>query len=403
MRRMKKVLCMAMAVGMTVSSLAGCGGSTSGAAKASSSGETQAGAQSTATGAPIKVGVSNMVTGPMAAGGLRMKQAVTMAFEEINAKGGVLGGRPLEMVLVDDTGTPTGAVNAVNKILGENVSVSIGPHTSPMASATQELYRKAGVPFISAATSPKLLEAQNPYFFRISVSDGAVGPAMVEFAKDQFGAVKVGTLYDTDDYGVAADNATKLYCEKNGIEYYSEGFTSGDKDLTSQLSKIKGWGPDVIFDFSHDAEAALIVRQLDELGMGDLPHVGPNALAQSQTYDLCDAKQLEGTYASTDFYADQTNETMKKFLDDFKTRWGADVERYAAMYYTAAYLTADAIERAGSDKPEDIRKALSETKDFNAVFGKLNCSEQGEMNTNLYILEFNGEKNMSVSKQVSLD
>lgn len=104
MRRMKKVLCMAMAVGMTVSSLAGCGSSTSGAAKAPASGETQAGAQSTATGAPIKVGVSNMVTGPMAAGGLRMKQAVTMAFEEINAKGGVLGGRPLEMVLVDDTG-----------------------------------------------------------------------------------------------------------------------------------------------------------------------------------------------------------------------------------------------------------------------------------------------------------
>ncbi len=402
MRRMKKVLCMAMAVGMTVTSLAGCGSSTSGA-KAQASGETQAGAKSTATGAPIKVGVSNMVTGPMAAGGLRMKQAVTMAFEEINAKGGVLGGRPLEMVLVDDTGTPTGAVNAVNKILGENVSVAIGPHTSPMASATQELYRKAGVPFISAATSPKLLEAQNPYFFRISVSDGAVGPAMVEFAKDQFGAVKVGALYDTDDYGVAADNATKVYCEQNGIEYYSEGFTSGDKDLTSQLSKIKGWGPDVIFDFSHDAEAALIVRQLDELGMGDLPHVGPNALAQSQTYDLCDAKQLEGTYASTDFYADQTNETMKKFLDDFKARWGADVERYAAMYYTAAYLTADAIERAGSDKPEDIRKALSETKDFNAVFGKLNCSEQGEMNRNLYILEFDGEKNMSVSKQVSLD
>ncbi len=112
MRRMKKVLCMAMAVGMTVTSLAGCGSSTSGA-KAQASGETQAGAKSTATGAPIKVGVSNMVTGPMAAGGLRMKQAVTMAFEEINAKGGVLGGRPLEMVLVDDTGTPTGAVNAV--------------------------------------------------------------------------------------------------------------------------------------------------------------------------------------------------------------------------------------------------------------------------------------------------
>lgn len=408
MNKMKKILGVTLAVCMTASSLAACGGS-----PASSSGGTtaagseaaggQAGPQSTATGEPIKVGVSNMVTGPMAAGGLRMKQSITMAFEEINAKGGVLGGRPLELVLVDDTGTPTGAVNAVNKILGDNVSVVIGPHTSPMASATQELYRKAGVPFITAATSPKLLEAENPYFFRISVSDGAVGPAMVEFAKDKFSAKKIGALYDTDDYGVAADNATKQYCETNGIEYYSEGFTTGDKDLTSQLSKIKGWGPDVVFDFSHDAEAALIVRQLDDLGMGELPHVGPNALAQSQTYDLCDAGQLEGTYASTDFYADETNPAMKEFLDNFNTRWGVDVERYAAMYYTAAYLAADAIDRAGSDKPEDIRKALSETKDFDAVFGKLNCSEQGEMNTNLYILQFDGEKNMNVAQQVSLD
>lgn len=406
MRKMKKVLCAVLAIGTAAASLTACGGSAPGTATAAgevTGKETNAGAGSTAGGSPIKVGVSNMVTGPMAAGGLRMKQAITMAFEEINARGGVLEGRPLEMVLVDDTGTPTGAVNAVNKILGENVSVSIGPHTSPMASATQELYRKAGVPFISAATSPKLLDAQNSYFFRISVSDGAVGPAMVEFAREQFGAGKIGALYDTDDYGVAADNATKLYCEENGLEYYSEGFTSGDKDLTSQLSKIKGWGPDVIFDFSHDAEAALVVRQLDELGMGELPHIGPNALAQSQTYDLCDAKQLEGTYASTDFYADQTSETMKKFLDDFEARWGEEVERYAAMYYTAAYLTADAIERAGSDKPEDIRRALSETKDFQAVFGQLNCSEQGEMNTNLYILEFDGEKNMTVSKQVSLN
>lgn len=400
---MKKILSLALALCMSLSLLAGCNGGTGGTASQAPSSSASGGAGSTATGDPIRVGVSNMVTGPMAAGGLRMKQAITMAFEEINAAGGVLGGRPLEMVLVDDTGTPTGAVNSVNKILGENVSVAIGPHTSPMASATQELYRKAGVPFVSAATSPSLLKAENPYFFRISVSDGAVGPAMVEFAKEKFGAKKVGALYDTDDYGVAANGATEAHCKELGIEYYSEGFTTGDKDLTSQLSKLQAWGPDVIFDFSHDAEAALVVRQLDELGMGEIPHVGPNALAQAQTYDLCDAKQLEGTYASTDFFADTTNEAMNKFLADFRTRWNGDeVERYAAMYYTAAYLVADAIERAGSDKPEDIRQALSETKDFDAVFGKLNCSDKGEMNTNLYILQFDGEKKMSVAQQVSL-
>lgn len=414
MRKTKQIVALMMTA---VMALSGCSGGTQ-TAQSSSAGqaETEAasgaaqssdgesgGAESAAEGKPIKVGVSYMNTGSMAAGGLRMHQAITMAFEEINGKGGVLGGRPLEMVAVDDTGTPTGAVNAVNKILGENIAVSIGPHTSPMASATQELYRKAGVPFVTAATSPSLLQAENPYFFRISVSDGAVGPVMVAFAVENFDCKKIGAIYDTDDYGVAANNATQTYCEENGIEYYSEGFTTGDKDLTSQLSKIKAWGPDVFFDFSHDAEAALTVRQLDELGMGDIPHIGSNALAQAQTYDLCDAKQLEGTYASTDFYADTTNETMNDFLERFRTRWGEEAERYAAMYYTAAYLVADAIERAGSDDPEAIRTALSETQGFQAIFGELNCTEQGEMNTNLYILEFDGEKNMTVAQQVSLD
>ena len=64
---------------------------------------------------------------------------------------------------------------------------------------------------------------------------------------------------------------------------------------------------------------------------------------------------------------------------------------------------ADAIERAGSDDPEAIRTALSETQGFQAIFGELNCTEQGEMNTNLYILEFDGEKNMTVAQQVSLN
>lgn len=135
---------------------------------------------------------------------------------------------------MDDTGTPTGAVNAVNKILGENVSVSIGPHTSPMASATQELFAERQGFLLSRQPhhqSWKLRTHTFPYF-RIRRSGCST---MVEFAKDKFGVKKIGALYDTDDYGVAADGATKRYCADNGIGIIQEGFTSGDKDLTSQL------------------------------------------------------------------------------------------------------------------------------------------------------------------------
>ena len=88
-KNMKKILGVTLAACMAVSSLAGCSNSPGKQAAAPAGGESAAGgsaAQSTATGDPIKVGVSNMVTGPMAAGGIRMKQAITMAFEEINAR-----------------------------------------------------------------------------------------------------------------------------------------------------------------------------------------------------------------------------------------------------------------------------------------------------------------------------
>ena len=408
---MKKFLSLTLSLCMLALVLAGCGGSaasssgSSSAAPSAAAGASSEGASSGATAAkgdPVLIGVSDMETGSMAAGGLRMKQTITMAFEEINAAGGVLGGRPLQMVLVDDTGTATGAVNSVNRILGSKVTACIGPHTSPMASAVTDIYRKAQVPFVTAATSPKLLDAKNPYFFRISVSDGAVGQVMVKFAADQFKAKKIAALYDTDDYGTAANNATSQYCKDNGFQYYSEGFTSGDKDLTSQLMKVKTWGPDVIFSFSHDAECALHVRQTNELGMQNIPFIGPNALPMPQVLKLVEASQLKGFYASTDYYGDTTDPNMKTFLDKFKARWNDDAERYAAMYYSASYLLADAIKRANSDDPNKVRDALAQTKDFQTVVGKLSANANGEMNTNIYILKFGSNKDASVAQKVSL-
>lgn len=92
-KNVKKILGVTLAACMAATSLAGCSGfpgkqTTAAPAAGESGAGTGQAAQSTATGEPIKVGVSNMVTGPMAAGGIRMKQAITMAFEEINANGG---------------------------------------------------------------------------------------------------------------------------------------------------------------------------------------------------------------------------------------------------------------------------------------------------------------------------
>ncbi|NLF28655.1 MAG: ABC transporter substrate-binding protein [Clostridiales bacterium] len=351
----------------------------------------------------VLVGVSCMETGPMAAGGLHMKQAITMAFEEINAAGGVLGGKTLEMYLVDDTGNAAGAVTAVNNILSQDVSVCIGPHTSPMALAAMEYYKEAGIPFVTAATSPSLVDQNNEYFFRMSVSDASVGKVMVKFAAETFGAKKIATIHIANDYGKAANNSSKTYAESIGLEYYSEGMTAEDTDLTGQLLKIKDWGPDVMFSFNHDADSALVIRQFNELGMKDIPFVGSNALPMPQTLDLISGEQVNGMYASTDFFADATDPVMADFMARYEQRWGVLPERYAAMYYTASHLIADAINRAGSPDPAAIRDALAATEGFESMLGKLTANEHGELNSTLFILQIDADKVCSVAQKVSLN
>ena len=108
-------------------------------------------------------------------------------------------------------------------------------------------------------------------------------------------------------------------------------------------------------------------------------------------------------YASTDFFLDLNDTVMKDFRDRYFERWGVEPERYAAMYYSAAYLTADAINRAGSTDHEAIREALAATDGFACVLGSLKANEHGELNSTLFILQIDANKECSVAQKVSLN
>ena len=118
----------------------------------------------------IKFGVSCAITGNFPLAGQRTKEGIDLALEQINANGGVLG-KKLVYVAEDDQNTQTTAVNVVTRLLNEDVCAVIGPHTSGNAAATSDLYKNAGIPFMTGGSSPKLATLDNPYFFRVRPSD----------------------------------------------------------------------------------------------------------------------------------------------------------------------------------------------------------------------------------------
>ena len=88
---------------------------------------------------------------------------------------------------------------------------------------------------------------------------------------------------------------------------------------------------------------------------------------------------MEGWYAVTDFVSTNDDDTVKQFVEDFKAKYGYAPELYASTYYSAAYVLADAIERAGSTEPQAVRDALAETKDIKLPEGVFSCDEEGNM------------------------
>ncbi|MFT3984966.1 MAG: ABC transporter substrate-binding protein [Lachnospiraceae bacterium] len=388
----KKVLSVLLGMAM-VMSLIGCGSSAETAPAAES--QTEAGGETQAADAPaaeesgseeseavaldgeILFGVSCAITGNFPLAGQRTQEGIDLALEEINANGGVLG-KKFVYTLEDDQNTQTTAVNVVTKILNEDVCAVIGPHSSGNAAATSELYKNAKISFLTGGSSPKLEQLDNPYFFRVRPADTINGQVAAKYAVETLGATKVGISYNNNDFGTGGRDVVIAELENRGIPYVAVGHNAGDKDLTGQIMQLKSEGVDCIISWTDDAEVALTARQLYELGM-EIPVIASAGIVMDQVLNLLEPEYVEGWYAVTDFVSTNEDEVVKKFVENFNAKYGYNPELYASSYYSATYVLADAIERAGSADPEAVKEALAQTSELKLPEGIYTADESGSM------------------------
>jgi branched-chain amino acid transport system substrate-binding protein len=325
----------------------------------------------------IVFGVSTAITGPAPLEGERTKQAITMAVEEINQKGGVLG-RPLKPLIEDDQNTANVAVNAVNKLISENVVTLLGPHRSGNASAVQHIVARNKIPFMTGGTSPKLVTFNNPYLFRIRASDQLVAKVAAKYAVEELKAKKVGVFYNNDEYGTGAKGVIEEYLKSIKIPVVSEGHNLGDKDMTGQIAKMKNEKIDCLISWSHVPETAVVVRQLKELNL-NVPVIGGPTHTNQEFLGLVDAAAIEGHFSVTDFAADNPAPRVQDFTKRVKAKYNIVPEIYVASYYDATFALADAIKRANSAEREAIRKALSATTGLQGVMSTLSANDKNEL------------------------
>ncbi len=320
----------------------------------------------------IKVGWMGSLTGDQAVWGQCEFNTVKMLFEEINAKGGVLG-KQLEAIGYDTKGDPQEAVNVAKRLTSQDKVVAIiGPNASGSAISIASTLEQAKVADIATvATNPKVTVLDGkvkPYNFRVCFIDPYQGAVAAGYAADVLKFKNAAILYDVaDDYSQGlAEYFEKTFIEKGGAIVVKEGFKGGDVDFRPQLSKIKAANPDVIFMPYFFKEVALSANQARELGI-TAALMGGDGWPSDQLITMA-KDAVNGSYIVN--HLDFDDPEVQDLKTRYKAKYNQDLELNGFLGNDAVLMLVDAIQRAGEVDSEKIAKAL-ETTDIKGVTGTI--------------------------------
>jgi branched-chain amino acid transport system substrate-binding protein len=324
------------------------------------------------------------------------QRAMVLAIEEINAKGGVQVGsarRPFKLEVLDtrdlEPGVPlSDALLVVEKLILERKADILmgGPVRSEAALAAMDLiakYKKVSILTTGALTPAyhrRIAEnyAKYKYLFRITSEAGQLAKEAVdlfESLRQEYGFDQIFIMVqDVAHARAIGDLVGKNLGQKGWKVLGTEVYPTGALDYSTGLLKARDQKAQILFVWMDHPEIAILVKQWKELKIPVLPIAG-----------ISSAVEHPGGWASTDgavayWFASPANAgnapsnatplTMK-FYEAYKKRWLVEPEGYGtSSSYTAVYVLADAIKRAGSLDSDRLVAALEKT-DMAAVYGKI--------------------------------
>jgi branched-chain amino acid transport system substrate-binding protein len=337
-------------------------------------------ALSNSASAEIKIGAFGPMSGDAAAFGQAEQRGIDLAVNKKNAAGGVLG-QKIQVIYGDDVGKPEQAVSVAKRLTtNDGVLILLGSISSPASFAVSQVAAEQQTPqIVVGGTAQKITTQGNPWVFRSAVPDTKFAADLVDFIHERFpDKKKVGFIYVNDDFGKGGVDAFKLRAKTYGIEFAAEEkYTRGDIDFTSQLSRIKASGANILVDWSRYTESALIQKQFKQMGL-DVVRFGCDGQALPKFRELA-GDAANGMYYATHFSMATVSGIpgAQSFAIEFRKVYGKDPDFIDAEAYDAATAAILAIEKAGKADRTAIRDALRDVE-FEGTRGHFAFDKKGD-------------------------
>lgn len=331
---------------------------------------------------PIKIGVSQPLTGAFAASGNYVAQGAKMAEDAINASGGVLG-RKIQLVIEDNKSNPTEAVATAEKLISKDkVPVMMGAWSSTLTLAVMPKLMEYGVPMlVETSSSGKITTSGNPWIFRISPTSEMEAKAFAPMAKS-LGIKKADFLATNNDFGLGASKEFSEMLKASGVQVgVMETMDPKATDFSAQLAKIKASGGDTLFVTTAVEQITLILKQAKDLQLKTriITTGGSNSPDQliQQAGDAANGSLHLVFFTPWFPEAVKNPDIAKKFVAEWNTRKhnvGGLTEGFRG--WDGIHTIVEGIKAAGKPDPKAIQAALWKVK-VKGINGDIAFIKQG--------------------------
>jgi branched-chain amino acid transport system substrate-binding protein len=304
-----------------------------------------------------------------------------IAIDEINREGGVLGGRPIQLVTTDNKSIPAYGVDNLRELAAKKDLVAVfGGKFSPVVLEWIPVAQVLKLPIFATWSSADPITDNQPkgnYVFRLSLKDAWAAPALLRFARDQKKASNVGVMLPNTGWGRSNQAALQRAASDLGIQIVAERWYNwGDKSVIGLYKELADAGAQAIVLIANEVEGAILIREVAALPESErlpiLSHWGVTGGALAEM--VGDSMQkIDFSVIQTYSFIGAKSPAAKRVLATLNSHYGiASPEKIVspvglAHAYDLTHLLSRAITKAGSTDRAKIRDALEALSPYDGL------------------------------------
>ncbi len=341
---------------------------------------------------PVRIGVIMPLSGAAAFDGQTHVDAAKAMASVINARGGILGGRKLEIITYDDKASAEESVSAARRAIhNDKVDALATSMISTVALATKEITADKMLHVVVSAQHPKITEEGHKWLFRINETNQMRADKFSDFICNKSGIKRLSIIANNDDSGRLELGIYPPLFEKCGITITgTDLFERNANDFVSLATKVRSQRPDAVYVISSQtSQTAAIWTQLRQMGYRGRIVAGGNLNPRLVELAGPAADNVIGVvmYVNT-----LDNPRSRAFVEAYESEYKRTASHIEGMAAVAIDVIATGMDRAGSTNNYDAIAAAIRSNPIDTIRGPVSFNDKGQADQTSFIVEVRNGK-----------